>query len=451
MRIRTLYGVVALILAAVVTLAATPADTEAQFRRLRDTAKRALENEAVNQVDRLIRDAIRCVIDDPACYEGAQSEDGEDVGGSVIFTDANGEVILDDEGAPITDREAAAARAGVDLSTETTSAEGVALEEPGEGVWANYDFVPGERILAVTDFLDDEIGDFPRELEYIRGMMEIVEWQGERLLRAVSVSQFKVPLPDGEFPERLTIELDLYGDGSGAEVLVVFDEPPAHGQPKSPHFNFGYWVGSGIMESWHTPLSTVEDSRMHEGFVTARITIADRNVRAYINEKRISNVPSVSFPRGDAIYFVMYAQEDQPVYIRNIRIAEGGRALYEKLADVGRVATQGILFDTDSDRLRPESTPTLDEIGQMLEEHPDLQLTIEGHTDSTGDETHNQELSERRAESVTRFLIDRYGIAEDRLIATGFGESKPVDSNDTPAGRQNNRRVELVRRGESSR
>jgi OOP family OmpA-OmpF porin len=74
-----------------------------------------------------------------------------------------------------------------------------------------------------------------------------------------------------------------------------------------------------------------------------------------------------------------------------------------------------------------------------------LHLTIEGHTDNTGSATGNQTLSEQRAASVRQFLIDTYKIDAARLKSAGFGASKPAASNDTPEGRQTNRRVELVK------
>ena len=108
------------------------------------------------------------------------------------------------------------------------------------------------------------------------------------------------------------------------------------------------------------------------------------------------------------------------------------------------MATQGIFFDTNSDVIRPESTPTLRDIGEMLNAHGDLALTIEGHTDSEGDDDYNLELSERRAQAVVRYLVEEYDVASNRLAAEGLGESAPVGDNSTPEGRQQNRRVELV-------
>ena len=94
---------------------------------------------------------------------------------------------------------------------------------------------------------------------------------------------------------------------------------------------------------------------------------------------------------------------------------------------------------------RPESTPTLREIGEMLKTHADLRLTIEGHTDDVGDAKANQSLSEARAAAVKAHLVKEYGIDAARLEAKGFGASKPAVPNTTAEGRQQNRRVELVK------
>ena len=168
------------------------------------------------------------------------------------------------------------------------------------------------------------------------------------------------------------------------------------------------------------------------------------HAKVFINEKRISNAPRIELARGDRVTFEMWGRDDHPIYVGNIRLAAGGRDLYDDLIASGRVATQGILFDVDSDRIRPESTPTLEEIGEMLEDHADLRIAIEGHTDSDGDDAHNQELSRKRAAAVREFLIATYGIDGSRLESAGFGETNPTASNDTPEGKQQNRRVELV-------
>ena len=74
-----------------------------------------------------------------------------------------------------------------------------------------------------------------------------------------------------------------------------------------------------------------------------------------------------------------------------------------------------------------------------------MRLSIEGHTDSDGTEEHNSELSQNRANAVVNYLVRKYGVDANRLEAKGWGESKPIDSNDTAEGKANNRRVELVK------
>ncbi len=114
-----------------------------------------------------------------------------------------------------------------------------------------------------------------------------------------------------------------------------------------------------------------------------------------------------------------------------------------ELLESGRVRLYGINFDYDSDVIRAESKSTLDRIVAMLNAEPALQLIIEGHTDSDGTEEHNQLLSRKRAEAVKSYLV-LAGIDSSRLDVEGYGESQPVASNDTPLGRAQNRRVELV-------
>jgi outer membrane protein OmpA-like peptidoglycan-associated protein len=416
-------------------LVALPSRADAQLlKKLKDAAQDAVEDEAANQTERLLREAIRCAVNDPVCAKQAEEDDQP-----VIYTDQNGEVITDDEGTPITDRDDAATRAGV------APGDDAGAPKPGEGAWANYDFVPGEQVLFFDDFTDDEAGDFPRRLEWLRGNMELVEWQDRVLLRSTGDgSQFAVLLPEG-VPERFTLEFDISDAGMSNGTIVILGEGQDNLRDrwKAPRFAFGHWRGSGIWRD-REPLSTLDDDRIRTEIVTARVMADGEHVKVFINEKRISNVPRIEIPRGDRITFEMWGTDEKPVYLGNIRVAAGGRDLYDDLIESGRVATQGIFFDVDSDRIQPESTPTLEEIGTMLEEHPDLGIAIEGHTDSTGNDDHNLDLSIRRAVAVREYLIGAYGIAANRLEADGFGETRPVGDNETPEGRQQNRRVELV-------
>jgi outer membrane protein OmpA-like peptidoglycan-associated protein len=104
--------------------------------------------------------------------------------------------------------------------------------------------------------------------------------------------------------------------------------------------------------------------------------------------------------------------------------------------------TSDILFDTNSAALRASSRDTLNELGANFRQYPDNKIIVEGHTDSTGTDAYNQQLSERRASTVADYLIDR-GVPSSNVIVYGYGEMRPKSSNDTAEGRQLNRRVEI--------
>ncbi|SHI65569.1 OmpA family protein [Arenibacter nanhaiticus] len=101
-----------------------------------------------------------------------------------------------------------------------------------------------------------------------------------------------------------------------------------------------------------------------------------------------------------------------------------------------------ILFDTGKSSIKAESTAVMVDIITILNEYPNAKFSVEGHTDSVGSASLNQRLSESRALSVKQFLVDK-GVEEFRLSAVGYGENKPIASNNTSKGRAQNRRVEI--------
>lgn len=106
-----------------------------------------------------------------------------------------------------------------------------------------------------------------------------------------------------------------------------------------------------------------------------------------------------------------------------------------------------ILFSASNSNLRNLYTENLDELVSLLGQYPEASITIEGHASSDGSESYNQALSERRANAVKAYLVGK-GIDASRLQTVGYGESRPVDSNDTVNGRKNNRRAQIERRAE---
>ncbi len=119
--------------------------------------------------------------------------------------------------------------------------------------------------------------------------------------------------------------------------------------------------------------------------------------------------------------------------------------LAEDLEKTGRAKVYDLYFDFRSDSLRLESKKVLEEIAQVMKQHPDWKLSVEGNTDNIGGNAFNLDLSQRRAAAVKQALVDQYDVAGGRLSTAGFGASHPVDTNGTIEGRARNRRVELAR------
>jgi outer membrane protein OmpA-like peptidoglycan-associated protein len=121
------------------------------------------------------------------------------------------------------------------------------------------------------------------------------------------------------------------------------------------------------------------------------------------------------------------------------------KELDDELSKSCRAPVYGIYFESNSAELNEASRPTLQQITQVMQHHPDWTLTIEGHTDSIGGAQYNKDLSDRRAAAVKTELTAKFRIAAARLATLGYGLSRPVDKNSTIEGRARNRRVELTR------
>ena len=144
------------------------------------------------------------------------------------------------------------------------------------------------------------------------------------------------------------------------------------------------------------------------------------------------------------------AQESQAT--ENRQLAEEVRRLQAQVSELearqtqrGWVITVGsdLLFDVGRSRLKPGGRHAVDNLARIMRQEPERKIVIEGFTDSSGGEAANRRLSERRAQAVRDALVQR-GVASGRIVARGLGEAYPVASNESPAGRQLNRRVEIL-------
>jgi outer membrane protein OmpA-like peptidoglycan-associated protein len=337
--------------------------------------------------------------------------------------------------------------------SDDTSASGTDGGRPGSGssrpsISATNDFESGTRTLVLNDFTQDNLGDFPRHFELIDGSFEIVEWDGGRYLRALSGGIFAIPLPE-TLPERFTIETAVSVQHGNGFVRIMpgrwwRDQRDYRGSAVT--VQFAQAGVQAVQEAGPSAMRPHDAAIVRDQIAALQVMADGDHMKVYLNGLRVANVPKAVFPRTDTLFVALdWVYDETPILMGPIRVASGGRDLYSALERDGRVALEGIYFDTGSDQLRSESHATLAEVGTMLSQHPDLSLSIEGHTDSQGDDAYNLDLSDRRAASVRRYLVDELGIEAARLSSRGLGEAQPVSENDTPEGRQQNRRVELVR------
>jgi outer membrane protein OmpA-like peptidoglycan-associated protein len=125
--------------------------------------------------------------------------------------------------------------------------------------------------------------------------------------------------------------------------------------------------------------------------------------------------------------------------------AEEFPEIKQSLEQTGHAEVYGIYFEFGKATIREESEPVLRQIAEIMHQNPTWKLSVDGHTDSIGGDAYNVDLSQRRAEAVKVALVERYHVTASRLNTSGYGASRPKETNDTIEGRARNRRVELVR------
>ncbi|NBB99639.1 MAG: OmpA family protein [Bacteroidetes bacterium] len=332
-----------------------------------------------------------------------------------------------------------------------TSPISAPAQDQGE---ANYDFQPGERTLFATDFASVNTGDFPRRLSFVNGAMEVIEWEGAHVLRVNSSgSAFDIQLGE-ELPERFTLEFDFhtphYYNDLGVHPVGEDGEPMGDNylyvNPYAAEGSGGVGIGAFYRTGAATSLSYAHEpiiSRM----TPIRLMADGRYVKVFVEQRRVANIPNADLGRSGTLRFDFYNVNVHhgPIYVSGIRVAAGGRDLYEALENEGRVAVQDVLFDTGQATIKQASAETLAEIAAFLEDHAEIRLLVEGHTDNQGDFQANITLSKARAEAVETYLVERHGIDAERIETIGLGQTTPAAPEDTPEGRAENRRVELVR------
>jgi outer membrane protein OmpA-like peptidoglycan-associated protein len=331
----------------------------------------------------------------------------------------------------------------------------------GAAAYTKFDFIPGDKVLFTDDFSTDNTGDFPARW-ITNGAGEVVSGTGAKYFQLKGGAVY-VPVISKALPQDYTVEFDLKTNNltrkvsSTAALRIWLDDnnkfKPGRSRAKSEIFFCQYNpVGLKVqsLENGSETLSNTikEDYRnlITEG---CRVSVAvnKNRYRLWLNEKKMLDLPT--FVPSGARYLkieLIGFDEDHRImqtYISDVKVAAGGSDLRKKLITEGKFSTTGILFDVNSDRIKPQSLGLIREIAQALQESPAVKVRITGHTDSDGNAAANLELSKRRAQAVKEALVKTYNIGENRLSTDGKGAAQPVADNQTPEGKSQNRRVDF--------
>jgi len=308
-------------------------------------------------------------------------------------------------------------------------------------VSTKFDFVPGDSVLFYDDFTQDELGEFPSRWKLNSGTFEVAEMEGRRWLRCTS-NDGEIRMKTTGLPDLWTLEFDFYGVDLQASIALNVSGRTNSDQQvwlaRFPYSGSSFNMVCGPIGS-NTPIEGSAIEGRHHVMFMGRGTA----VKAYLDRERVANIPDVSAQgTADQIGFALGAP-GKPM-IANVRFAQGPRPPKDLLAE-GKLVTHGILFDTGSDVVLPESAPVLRQVAGYMGTNADVKLKITGHTDNVGAKDGNLDLSKRRAASVAKVLSTQFGVSADRFQTDGKGDSQPVSSNAKPEGRSMNRRVEFAK------
>lgn len=297
------------------------------------------------------------------------------------------------------------------------------------------DFVPGTIVLFEDEVAGEQLGEFPSKWDLESGTIEVAQFGDQQVIAFMNSKSTILPLMDEEeyLPEQFTIEMDCYFQGEGNEGYYINFY---NSQTIRINRNNVQYAGS-------TTKSKILG--LEAGWRNVAISFNKRALKVYMNGERLINIPNVKeAPKRVKFSALSHgASKGKPAAFRNIRIAQGAVPLYDKLLTDGKFVTNEILFEIDSDVLKPESMKIIDRVVQVMEKHKEINFRIEGHTDSDGSDSHNLDLSERRAASVKKAIAEK-GINSNRMSTMGFGESKPIVANNSDENKAQNRRVEFI-------
>jgi OmpA-OmpF porin, OOP family len=318
----------------------------------------------------------------------------------------------------------------------------VRLDAQDFKAYQNYDFVPGDQIIFDDDFTKDPDGEFPAhwKLEEGQGVVNKVEGQPAFVLTQGNYVKVAPRMKAATYlPAAFTLEFDFYVKPDSTQRLLVNLDPE-----NTRRVVFGPDPHTEGLEKDLEGSYRGDPEQFASKWHHAALSFQNSQIKAYIDQYRVLVVPDAGF-KPTAVEFDAATEPDNEVMFTNVRLASGGGAnVLSKLTTDGKLVTHGILFDVNQSTVKPPSMGTIAEIVKVLKANPALKVEIGGHTDADGDAAKNLALSQARADAVKKVLVEQ-GIDAGRITTKGYGSTKPIDKNDSPEGKANNRRVEFTK------
>ncbi len=361
---------------------------------------------------------------------------------------------------------------GPSADTNGQSNESIGTDAPRTpksiNVYSKFDYVPGDKQLFFDDFASDFIGDFPSKWNTNGGGEIVTIDESTNKWYAITNRSITLPNLSDKLPEDYTVEFDLKftnlsrQTGGSARLEIYLSETPnltLNESYVSSSLNFCQYIAIGVrvlnrFKNNPSPISNnlSRDLRnIYQDIVHVSIAVNKNRYRLWLNESKIADLPQFIF-KPELINYLKFKvdgidleKRNERVLISNLKIAEGGVDLRRKLLAEGKISTNGILFDSGSANIKPESMGIIRQIYQVLQQDSSINLKIVGHTDADGGDEANLELSAKRAGAVKNALVNVYNVDSSRLTTEGKGELEPVADNTTPEGKAQNRRVEFIK------
>lgn len=312
-------------------------------------------------------------------------------------------------------------------------------------VYSNYDFVPGDQVLFEDHFMDDMDGEFPSHWKLIKGQALLNKINGDPALFLTEGNYVEVAprmkTEDNYLPDNFTIEFDAYYTAGSYAPMLLFSTADNN----SRHIQFGKEVGTGYFPNDFSGTYPGDQDHFEGSWHHAAMIKKGNQIKCYLDQYRVLVIPDCGDCKVTRVEVGGIGSQQTPIVFKNFRLAAGGNMnmIGQKFTDA-KLVTHGINFDVDQASIRPESMGTLNMIIRILKDNPDLKFEIDGHTDNTGNAAHNLDLSQRRADAVKTQLANM-GVDPSRLSTKGFGDTRPINDNNTLEGKANNRRVEFVK------